>query len=134
MVQRPTSLQQQPPQRQQPIGYPQYIDTAAAFKKSMRNVLKMIAVAVIVLGIIGMVWGTFGTPQSKVSPGIGLLGPDESRLVTLICSPCDISAAKSVVGNDDYIGAPAQDRLVVRATGAQISQFEDLGWVQYISE
>lgn len=100
----------------------------------MRNVVKMIAIVIIVLGIIGMVWGTFGTPQSKVSPGIGLLASGESRLVTLICSPCDISAAKRVVGNEDYIGAPAQDRLVVRVTGAQISQLEDLAWVQYISE
>ncbi len=92
------------------------------------------AIVIIILGIIGMAWGVFGTPQSKVSPGIGLLGSGESRLVTLICSPCDISAAKSVVGNENYVGAPAQDRLVVRATSAQISQFKDLDWVQYISE
>ncbi len=92
------------------------------------------AIAIIILGIIGIAWGIFGAPRSKVSPDLELLGRGESKLVTLICSPCDISAAKAVVGNENYIGSPAQDRLVVRATGAQISQLEDLGWVQYIAE
>lgn len=100
----------------------------------IRDTVRKMAIAIIVLGIIGIVWSIFGAPRSKVSPDLELLGPDESKLVTLICSPCDISAAKAVVGNYDYIGAPAQDRLVVRATGAQISQLKDLEWVQYVAE
>ncbi len=90
--------------------------------------------AAIALGLLGLVWGlVVAPPHAKVSPELQTLGQSESRLVTVICSPCEPAAAKAIVGDGNFFGSPAQDRFVVRATGTQISEMENLGWVKYIA-
>lgn len=131
MVQAPQQPPQQQQQRQPPVRYPQYGNTVKFATPADGR--RKIAIAAIIIGVLGLLWGIFATPQSKVSPELRLLGPDEGRLVTIICSQCDPAAAKAVVGEDNYFGSPAPDRLVVRATGSQISQMESVGWVKYIS-
>ncbi len=126
MVQAPQQQQPPPPGR-----YQQYRSTVKFATPADGR--KKIAIAVIAIGILGLLWGLFATPQSKVSPELGLLGPSESELVTIICSPCDPAAAKGIVGDENYFGSPARDRFVVRATGSQISQMEHLSWVKYIA-
>lgn len=117
-------------QQRQQQTYPQY---GGIVRKAEDDGRKKIAMAVIVLGLLGVVWGLVAAPQGKVSPELRLLGPDESKLVTIICSPCEPNAAKAIVGDENFFGSPAPDRFVVRATGAQISQMESLGWVKYIA-
>lgn len=116
--------------QQQQQAYPQY---GRVVRRPEDNGRKKIALAVIALGVLGVVWGLVAAPQGKVSPEVKALGQSESRLVTVICSPCEPAAAKAIVGEENFLGSPAADRLMVRATGSQISQLEGLGWVKYIA-
>lgn len=95
---------------------------------------KKIVMAVIALGVLGVVLGLVTAPQGKVSPELKAVGAGERQLVTVVCSPCEPAAAKAVVGAENFFGSPATDRFVVRATGAQISRMEDLDWVKYIAK
>lgn len=125
-----------PPSPQRPLmRYTQYGGgTVGAVQPGNDDARRSIALAAIAIGVLGLIYGLFATPQGRVSPElIGSLGPSESKLVTVICPQCEPAAAKAIVGEENYFGSPARDRLVVRATGAQISQMENLDWVKYVA-